>query len=639
MPSNATRARRLPFAGRTALPLILMAVAGFACGGGGKPSQSSGSGTGASSGGSGSGSGGVGGSGGTGVSSSGSGGSGSGSGGGTSSGGTGADGGGSSAVDGGSSSGSGDGGGTTIVVGNYKTAELFQTSRAGDKLADKGPLTVLAMVGTKPKIAVSSTAKQEVLGFGVSFTESAATVLKALPAATRQEVIDQYWKPTNANFTMSRMHIASCDFSLATYTYAATATTDMSNFSIQHDIDSGLIQLINDAQTAAGAAGKIRHIASPWTAPPWMKQGVTSMDPYVGGTLNPTYHSVYSLYFQKYVEAYKAQGIPIWAVTPQNEPLHSGQFDTMGMLPPQEATFVGGFLGPKMQALGVKILGYDHNKGPDLMNWANALYGDATAGKFFDGMSNHWYESTFITHEDSLESVHTTAPTKWQIAAEDGDSNFNAASSNPAMPAPTSAWKNDAWWWAPNLEDWCKASFGPSVCLIAEHPFVIPIHRLANDIITTMNHWQNAWLWWSAIVDKLGGPSHFENGVTPGTVIASPIMADMNGDKSLYYTPNFYVLEHFSKFLLPGGHVLASTVDPTLAPGANQPQTNANSPVVNAPATAYVKALAATNLDGSAAVVVFNMGTVAADYEITIGTQAIDANIPGQALQTILLKP
>jgi glucosylceramidase len=616
---------RMAFRRPVSLPLTLLAVAAFSCGGSGSaPSGST-----ASSGGTGStgGSSGAGSSSASGTAGSSTGGSASGA-----TAGSGSSGGG--AADGGSSGGGTDGGGN-VVLGHFNTAELFQTSKAGDKLADKGPLTILATAGTKPKIAVSSTARQEIMGFGVSFTESAATVLKALPAATRQEVINQYWMPTNANFTMARVHIASCDFSLATYTYAPTPTTDMSNFSIQHDIDSGLVQLINDAQTAAGGAGKIRTIASPWSAPPWMKTGAMASDPYVGGTLNPMYYSVYSLYFQKYVQAYKAQNIPIWAVTPQNEPLHMGQFDTMGMLATDEASFVGGFLGPAMQGLGVKILGYDHNKGTDFVTYANTLYGSATAAKFFDGMANHWYESTFLVHDDSLESVHGTAPTKLLIADEDGDSNFNAASSLNGT-APLGAWKNDPWWWGPNLADWCKPGYP---CVLAEHPFVIPIHRLANDIITTLNHWQNAWLWWSAIVDKMGGPSHFANGVTPGTVIATPIMADVNGDKSLYYTPNFYVLEQFSKFLLPGGHVLASTVDPSLAPGASQPQTNTNSPVVNAPATAYLNAVAATNLDGTAAVVVFNMGTAAADYEITIGGQTIDANIPGQTLQTIALKP
>jgi glucosylceramidase len=385
----------------------------------------------------------------------------------------------------------------------------------------------------------------------------------------------------------------------------------------------------------------IRHIASPWTAPPWMKTGAMTTDPYVGGALNPTYYELYSLYFQKYVQAYQALGIPIWAVTPQNEPLHTGQFDTMGMTPSQEAAFVGTHLGPKMKALGVQILGFDHNKGVDLTNWATALYGDTTAGPFFDGMANHWYESTFLHDEASLDAVHGIQTShantnKWLIADEDGDSNFNANSSTNGS-APLGAWKNDPWWWQTNLGDWCKPTYNCNYA--TEHPYIIPIHRLADDIISGLNHWQNGWLWWSMIVNKTGGPSHYANGVTPGTVIASPIMADSDGDKSLYYTPNYYVMEHFSKFMLPGGHVLDSTVDPTLAAGVPNPPTATTSPDVKAPTTPYIKAVAAANPDGSAAVVVFNMGTTPVAYEITISGQAIDMNIGAQTLQTIVLKP
>ena len=141
--------------------------------------------------------------------------------------------------------------------------------------------------------------------------------------------------------------------------------------------------------------------------------------------------------------------------------------------------------------------------------------------------------------------------------------------------------------------------------------------------------------------DKYGGPSHFSNRV-PGTRAQSPIIVDVGSTFEnanfldnppaspptfeTYVTPTFYVLQHFSKFLLPGGHVLASTVDPRLV---------GNTAIGGGP---DFMALAALNPDGSVAVVVLNEKNTPVSYQIAVGNQTVAITIPAAALQTIVLE-
>jgi glucosylceramidase len=534
------------------------------------------------------------------------------------------------------------------VSGTYKTVAVYETAKpAGtgthgptDKLVSKTANIVAS--STRPTVvAVTSTQRQTVLGFGVSLTEAATIAMSKLAPADRSNIIDTYFNPTKAHMTFARLPIASCDFSWLPYSYATKA--DLSDFSIQHDIDSGLIQLIKDAQTSAGGAGHIAFVASPWSAPPFMKDS----NSYYTGSLLPADYGTFAQYIAKYVTAMAGQGIPIWAVTPENEPEHTGGFETMGFNPTTEGAFISGGLGAAMEGLTppVKILGFDHNKGSSLTNWAGGLYGNANVKKYLAGIGAHWYGSVVNPFTDSLDTANSDmGPGQVLIGTEQGLSAIHP-------PIPTNLWMNDAWYWGPNSPDWhCSFPATGPTCP-ANNPLRVGVYRVAEDIIASFNHWEAGWIQWNAVTDKWGGPSHEDYGTLthPGTRAASPYMIDacgvdgscgqgatpvLSGTQAIYDTPTLYILQHFSRFMLPGGKVLQSSLA-----GAGVALTipaAGGDPTYNLP---DMQALAVANPDQTVAVAILNEKTTPVDYAITIGNQAVEGTISASAIQTVVLSP
>ena len=158
--------------------------------------------------------------------------------------------------------------------------------------------------------------KQTIIGFGGAFTEAGAHALSELPPARREEVIRAYFDPTRGlGYTLCRTHINSCDFSLGNYAYCEVpGDMKLENFSIARDHQL-LIPFIRDAQRIS--ANEIRFLASPWSPPAWMKSNGAMND---GGHLKPEFRGVWAQYFARYIKAYAEVGIPIWAITVQNEP-------------------------------------------------------------------------------------------------------------------------------------------------------------------------------------------------------------------------------------------------------------------------------------------------------------------------------
>jgi glucosylceramidase len=426
-----------------------------------------------------------------------------------------------------------------------------------------------------------------------------------------------------------RIPIGTCDFALTDYSYQDTAAA---TFSIQHDVDSGLIQLYLDAQAAAGGPGKIKFLGSPWSAPPWMKAGGS----YIGGTLNAASYQAFATYVTAWVKALADKGITVWGVTPQNEPEHMGQFPTMGFPggASGHATYVGTALGPTLKGAypNIKIIGFDHNKGDSLVSWATACNGLASCKQYADGMANHWYGNTYDPGEASLDTVHTLNPNLLQIGDEQGLSAINDAA------VVNAAWNNDTWYWNRNSPDWAGGAAG--------HPIVNGVFRYAEDIIVTFNHWQQGWTQWNAVTDKWGGPSH---GTDPTNAVhaQSPFMVDVcgqqacagtafavRGSKLVFKVPTVYVLEHFAKYFLPDGTILTTTVAPAPPPYYVNPATV---PTITRPSVA---AVGTKNPDGSIAVNILNMNDTPVDYKIVLpDARIVETTISAKALQTVLVKP
>ncbi|MBT8189815.1 MAG: glycosyl hydrolase family 30, partial [Bacteroidia bacterium] len=191
--------------------------------------------------------------------------------------------------------------------------EVYETSAAGNKLDlisefDKGNESIKIQLKPDEKF-------QKIQGFGGSFTESTAYLLNELGDENRQKVLQAYFGDNGSRYSLTRTHINSCDFSLNNYSYAEVeGDTNLENFSIDHDKDD-IIPAIKEAMEISSEGFKI--ISSPWTAPPWMKDNKD----WKGGKLLPQYYDTWALFFSKYLEAYKNEGIDIWGISVENEPL------------------------------------------------------------------------------------------------------------------------------------------------------------------------------------------------------------------------------------------------------------------------------------------------------------------------------
>lgn len=467
---------------------------------------------------------------------------------------------------------------------------VYETSESGNQLTEIESFEPTEHVGA---IEVKMDEKrQSIVGFGGAFTEASAYLLGELGEANRQDIVDRYFGPDGARYSLTRTHMNSCDFSRTNYSYTPVeGDTLLEHFSIEVD-RADLIPMIKSAQAASADGFKI--FASPWTASPWMKDN----NSYVGGKLLPAYYDTWALFFSKYADAYKAEGIDLWGFTVENEPLGNGNnWESMHYSPEEMTDFVQHHLGPKLEADGkgdLVILGYDQNR-QDLPEWIDAMYGTEESAKYFDGVAVHWYESTYDYFPEQLDYAHEHADGKFLLQTE------------ACIDAEVPVWKDDAWYWKKEATDWGYTWREPEFKYL--HPKYAPVNRYARDIIGCLNHWVQGWVDWNMVLDKQGGPNWKENWCI------APVIVDPAADE-VYYTPIFYVLNHFSRFIRPQATVL----------GVSNDQED-------------LMVTAAENPDGSIAVVVFNEGYEAKSFELTVQGAKKHITINPQAIQTITIEP
>ncbi len=466
-------------------------------------------------------------------------------------------------------------------------ATVYETSAGGNKLQ---PIALAPAAAGAVKIALKpNETYQSILGFGGAFTESSAYLLNRLSAENRDKIIHAYFGASGANYSLTRTHINSCDFSLSHYSYAPVpGDKNLDSFSIEED-RGDLISMIKAAQKTSQEGFRI--IASPWTAPPWMKDN----NHWVGGKLLPEYRDTWALYFSKYIQAYQKEGIDIWGLTVENEPNGNGNNWESMLFTPQEMThFVQHFLGPKLEADGlghVKILGYDQNRA-ELKAWVDEMFKDENSSRYFAGTAIHWYESTYDFFPDALQYAHLKAPDKYLIQTE------------ACVDADVPKWQDDAWYWSPEATDW-GWDWAPEAQKHL-HPKYVPVFRYASDIIGCLNNYVNGWIDWNMVLDKQGGPNWFKNWCV------APVIVDPEND-AVYFTPLYYTLSHFSKFIRPGAiRIGFENPDKTLM------------------------LTAARNPDGSIVVVAFNSTDQKKLLKITLGKQDFHVKISEKALQSVV---
>jgi glucosylceramidase len=493
-------------------------------------------------------------------------------------------------------------------------SEVYQTSQAGDNLklisADEAQ-TTSAEVKKVTLQLLPNEEFQKYYGFGASFTESSAWNLATIPVESRKKVLSKLFSPTEgAGFTLTRTHINSSDYSNTHYTYIEEGDEDLSTFSINEDLKgfSGdeneqvrnielidprydLIPMILEASSIPGADFKI--IASPWSPPSWMKTGETAK--MTNGTLMPKYYGLWAEYLSKYVTAYAEKGINLWGLTPQNEPLHAhnAQWDSNGFTPEQGRDFLRDHLGPQLVKdghlnlddldAGLHVLIYDHNKST-MNDYVNATYKDPEAAKYAWGTAFHWYTNSELKENNwyakELTELQKTWPNKGMIHSE---SSIDIDAKDPIGQ-----------YWRESTD--YAGTF-------------VPFETYAYDIITDLNHGTQGYVEWCSILSHKGQPNPYNN-FNSAPVLINPVTDEV------IYTPLYYLLSHFSKFIRPDAHRIGL-------------KGTENKGLI------YT---AAKNPDGSIALVVFNKNEEAYELSIALETKTFTTKIAPRAVQTIHLQ-
>jgi len=474
-------------------------------------------------------------------------------------------------------------------INNAIELEVYETSESGNALKK---IDQFSSTENKVLININPEKKfQTITGFGGSFTEASAHLLTKISKANREKILNAYFSENGANYSLTRTTIASCDFSLNNYTYAKVENDlTLEHFTIEDD-KADIIPMILDAKAISKEGFNI--IASPWSCPPWMKDNKS----YIGGKLLPEFNDTFALYFSKYLDAYKKEGIDIWGVTVINEPHGNGNNWESTLFSPEEMTlFVQNHLGPKLERDGwqdIKVLGYDQNRA-GLQEWVDAMYKDEKTSKYFAGTAIHWYESTYEVFPEALQYAHNKAPNKYLIQTE------------ACVDSEVPHWQDDAWYWKKEATDWGWDWASEKDKYL--HPKYAPVNRYAEDIIGCLNNQVDGWVDWNMVLDRQGGPNWFKNWCV------APVIVDAENDE-VYFTPLYYVMAHFSKFMRPGAVKIGCEVN------------NKN-----------LKVTAVQNLDKSIALVVFNSTAAKHTLEIQINNQNTVISIDAKALQTVMIK-
>jgi glucosylceramidase len=404
----------------------------------------------------------------------------------------------------------------SVASAQSPTATVYTTAAKTDlRLSETGQLHFSAArqpFETEPFVFVdASAAFQSIVGIGGALTDASAETFARLSRDKQQQLLDAYYNPTTGiGYTLARTNIQSCDFSSGSYSYVADNDVSLKTFSVAHD-EKFKIPLIKQAMAAAG--GNIKLFVSPWSPPGWMKDNNSVTG---GGRLKHEYDQSWADFYIKFIQTYEAEGIPIWGLSVQNEPMAKQKWESCIYTAEDERDFIRDYLGPTLQKAGMgekKLIAWDHNR--DLIfQRASTILSDPQAAKYVWGIGFHWYETW------------TGGPMLFD----------NVRLVNQAFPE-----KNLL------FTEGCKEKFAfdslPSWSLGEKYGY---------SMINDFNDGAVAWTDWNILLDENGGPNHV------GNFCFAPVHADTRNGQ-LIYTNAFYYIGHFSKFVRPGARRIASS--------------------------------------------------------------------------------
>ena len=333
---------------------------------------------------------------------------------------------------------------------------------------------------------------QELIGFGGAFTEAAGFAYSKLSDDKKLQFLDDCFSSSGLNYSIGRLPIGSCDFSVSSYSYSKKP--DLSDFSIEKDK-----QYLLPFLQAVLNKKSLKLLSSPWSPPAFMK---TNKMLKLGGKLQNKYKQTWADYLVKYIQAYKNENIHIDYMTVQNEANATQIWESCLYSAEEEANFATNYLyyAFVQNNIDTRILIWDHNKEKLLSRAISELGSDANK-QAIAGFAFHWYSGD---HFENITLTHDAFPDKLLFHTEGctGFSHFRQ-------------------------EDEVQNG-----------------EIYAHDILGDLNAGINAFIDWNLILDHKGGPNHKLN------FCNSPIM--LNNNSSDYIRNlTYYYIGHFSKFINP----------------------------------------------------------------------------------------
>ena len=252
---------------------------------------------------------------------------------------------------------------------------------------------------------------------------------------------------------------------------------------------------------------------SPWSPPGWMKE---NKDMLHGGKLAPAYYQSWANYYIKFIKTYQEIGIPIWALSVQNEPMATQTWESCNYTAEEETNFIKNYLGPTLVKSGLgdkKLIAWDHNR--DLLyQRASAVLKDPAAAKYVWGIGFHWYESWTGGGNiyDNVRRVYESFPNTHLMFTEGCVEKFDLS----------------------RIKEW---RYG---------------EMYGKSMINDFNNGMAAFTDWNILLDEKGGPNHV------GNYCFAPVHADSKTGE-LTYLNSFYYIGHFSKFIRPGAKRIISS--------------------------------------------------------------------------------
>jgi glucosylceramidase len=449
---------------------------------------------------------------------------------------------------------------TLQVYTTAKDTELRLTKTTTQNFKKKvQPLETEIAVFVNPKKTF-----QKYLGIGGAITDASSEVFATLNDVQQNKLLQSLYGKDGIGYNIIRTSIHSSDFGLGSHTYVEEGDAELKTFSIKKDLEKR-IPFIKRA--IALIKEDLVFYASPWSPPAFMKSNKNML---YGGKLLPEFRQSWADYYVKFIKAYEKEGIPVWGLTIQNEPMAVQRWESCIYTANEERDFLKNYLGPTLKKEGLgdkKIVVWDHNR--DLISErANTIFEDPEASKYAWGIGFHWYETWTggLPKYDNLKNIKESFPSKNILFTEGCAEGFDAE----------------------------KLQFWPNA------------ERYGNSMINDFNSGVVGWTDWNILLDERGGPNHVQN------FCFAPIHANTKTGE-LTFTPTYYYIGHFSKFINPGALRVSTTTS-----------------------RSAIESTSFKNKDGKIVTVVMNKTDRKIGYKLIVGNSQAFLEIAPRAMQSII---